>query len=91
MRSDRIPRSLEDWVNDIVDRLGRLERRRTIAVVSQGTTAQFNSATSAINTSFKVEGLQAFNTTANRPVWATGAGATADWVYADGSTAYSPS
>ncbi len=54
------------------------------------TAANLALATSTVNTVGKYEGRQAFDTTNDRPVWASGATATAPWKYADGTTAVTP-
>ena len=54
------------------------------------TSTQLGAAAQYPNTVGKFQGLQVFCTTTNRPVWATGSAATATWVYADGTTAYTP-
>lgn len=42
------------------------------------------------NPNNKFPGLQVWNLTLSRPVWASGAGATDVWVFADGTTAHTP-
>ncbi len=55
------------------------------------TSGALGAAANAINTTTgKVAGKQVFNTSSNRPVWATGTAATSAWVYADGTTAHAP-
>ena len=54
------------------------------------TTASLASAASTINVIDKLVGVQVWNSTLNRPVWATGTAATAIWVFADGTTAHTP-
>lgn len=56
---------------------------------SAGNTS-LNTATDAINSGGKYAGKMVWNSTAARPVWASGATATATWVYADGTTAHTP-
>lgn len=65
-------------------------------VVSQAatvtaTTAQLIDAASDINGEGKQEGKQVFNTTTNKPVYATGPATTDTWVDATGATAHTPS
>lgn len=64
--------------------------RDIASMVAQRTTTQLASAADTINTESKGPGRMCWNTTANRPVWATGSTATATWVYADGTTAHTP-
>lgn len=54
-------------------------------------TSQMTDASDDINTVDKYEGKQVFNSVSNRPVWAVGSGTTDVWVYADGTTAHTPS
>lgn len=54
------------------------------------TSAQLAAIGDTINTIGKRAGTQAWNTTLNRPVWATGSTAGSTWVYADGTTAHTP-
>lgn len=63
---------------------------RAVNVPATSTTAALASATNAINTGGKVAGVLVFNTTTNKPVWATGSTATSTWVSADGTTAHTP-
>lgn len=48
-------------------------------------------AENIINTLGKFEGKMVFDAGLDRPVWATGSETNATWVFADGSTAYTPS
>lgn len=57
---------------------------------AEDTPANLGSLTATINTVGKYEGRQAFDTTNDRPVWASGATAGATWKYADGTVAYTP-
>ncbi len=54
------------------------------------TAANFALVGSAANTIGKYEGRPAFDTTNDRPVWASGAAADATWKYADGTLAFTP-
>jgi hypothetical protein len=55
------------------------------------TTTALEDATNAVNTSaLKRAGYQVFNTTTNKPVWATGGGDTDVWVDATGTTEHTP-
>ena len=54
------------------------------------TAANFALATATVNTVGKFAGRQGFDATGGRPVWASGATATAPWKYADGTTAFTP-
>ena len=54
------------------------------------TAANLASAAHNVNTIGKYESRQAFDTTNDRPVWASGAAATAPWKYADGTVAVTP-
>lgn len=58
------------------------------AVGQPGT--NLGNASHSINTSSKTRGRTVFDNSTNRPVWATGSAASSPWVYADGSTAYTP-
>lgn len=60
------------------------------AVDAIDTEANLALATSTVNTVGKYEGRQAFDTTNDRPVWASGATATDPWKYADGTVAVTP-
>ena len=51
----------------------------------------FNGAGYNINLKDKYVGKMVYSITAGKPVWATGSGATDTWIYADGTTAYTPS
>lgn len=53
-------------------------------------TEQLNSALHAVNSAGKRRGVQYFNRTTNRPVWATGNAPADAWVFADGTVAHSP-
>ena len=55
-----------------------------------GTTSNFTSIASDLNTKGKVAGKMAFNTTTSKPVWATGSTAASVWVDATGATAHTP-
>lgn len=65
---------------------------KTIAevILTVATTAELASATDAVNVTYKEVGRQVFNTTLNRPVYATGSLAGSTWVFADGTVAHSP-
>jgi hypothetical protein len=52
--------------------------------------ADFGDDAHAVNTAGKVAGRPGFDSTGNRPVWASGATPTSTWVYADGTTAFTP-
>jgi hypothetical protein len=55
------------------------------------TTAELASVVHEINTSdYKVEGLQVFNSSTNKPVWATGNADNSTWVDATGAVAHTP-
>ncbi|MNQ59023.1 hypothetical protein D3C85_732430 [compost metagenome] len=54
------------------------------------TTTQLASLTSGINIHRKFEGKAVFNSTTNRPVWASDTTAAAVWLFADGTTAHTP-
>lgn len=49
-----------------------------------------NSAANAINAAGKRAGSMVFNVQQNKPVWSTGSNPTDPWVFADGSTAHTP-
>jgi len=55
------------------------------------TTAQLVDIAHPINTVGKQQGLQVFNTTTNKPVYATGTAAATVWVDASGATTHAPS
>ena len=55
-----------------------------------GTTANFTSAGATVNSAGKYAGMQGWNTTTSRPIWATGTTTTSTWVHADGTTAHTP-
>lgn len=59
-------------------------------VIITSVSAGFNNVSNIINVQDKHAGKQAFDTGTNRPVWAIGSDATSLWVYADGTTAYTP-
>lgn len=54
------------------------------------TTADLDSATSIVNTTFKSEGRMIFDTTTSIPVWALGELATDAWVDATGAIVNTP-
>jgi len=69
--------------NKIVDASGGL--------LTKGYTATtIGKSTDAVNTTDKVQGKMIFNTSVNKPMWATGASATAPWNFADGATPIVP-
>lgn len=63
---------------------------REIQVRDSAITGAFTSAANAINTEDKYPGKMAWNTTLNRPVWATGSTSTSVWNFADGTLAHTP-
>ena len=54
------------------------------------TSAELSAVGDAVNTADKYAGKEFFNTTVNKPVYASGSTAAAVWVYADGTTAFAP-
>lgn len=54
------------------------------------TAEQFRSQESQVNTRFKIEGRPVWDITSKKPVWPTGNGADATWIFGDGTVAYSP-
>lgn len=58
--------------------------------VLTGTTANFAVASNSRNTTGKYAGRMCWNTSLGRPIWATGSAATDTWVFADGTTAHTP-
>lgn len=54
------------------------------------TSAQIQSATDMVNTTFKQEGRECFDTSLNRPLWATGSNATDTWVDSAGVVVHTP-
>lgn len=58
--------------------------------ITTDTTTNLASLTSAVNTINKYEGKQVFNVDTNKPVYALGSTANAQWVDATGSTAHTP-
>lgn len=67
----------------------RQAENQEIAVVTE-VSANFSDAAHEANTVGKTEGRPGFDATGNRPVWATGSTPTSTWVYADGTTAFTP-
>lgn len=63
---------------------------REVLVNRTAATAAFTNIANVINTQQKYQGKPAYNTTTNRPVWASGSTAGAVWVFADGTTAHTP-
>lgn len=55
-----------------------------------GLTADFTSAASSLNTINKAAGRLAFNSTTNKPLWATGSTPTSTWVNATGAVEHTP-
>lgn len=53
--------------------------------------SSFTNATHYVNATAKYAGAAGFDTTAGRPVWASGGLPTSTWNYADGTTAHTPS
>ena len=53
--------------------------------------AGFNTAGNSVNTVGKYLGKMVFDTSTNRPVFATGSSTTSTWNFADGTVAYTPS
>jgi hypothetical protein len=63
------------------------------AILTQNQTsvaAGLGNIANSVNTFAKYTGKEVFDTTTGRPVWATGSGASAVWVFSDGTTAYTP-
>jgi hypothetical protein len=50
----------------------------------------FTTKESSVNTRLKREGLQVWDSTSKKPVWATGKAPEDDWIFGDGTVAYSP-
>lgn len=70
---------------------GRWIRVDALPKIFKSDTTNLEDATNEINTSaFKEEGRMVFNTVTNKPVWATGDGASDVWVDATGATAHTP-
>ena len=95
----RLPRTASTnaglvWYDSTTGRLmwrdGVAAVNRDVAYAESGSSTNLNSVAAAINTTGKFAGKRVWNTTANRPVWATGATAASVWVYADGTTAHTP-
>jgi Fibronectin type III domain len=61
------------------------------AGTGRATAANFANIAHGVNTgSFKTQGHPAYDITNNKPVWATGNTPGATWVFADGTTAFTP-
>jgi hypothetical protein len=54
------------------------------------TTTDLNDISDEANTMNKIEGREVFNTSTNRPVYATDAAAAGTWVFSDGTLAHTP-
>lgn len=52
--------------------------------------SQFLSKDATINRQLKMEGRHVWDVTSSKPVWASGDEPTANWIYGDGSVAYTP-
>lgn len=63
---------------------------RNVQIQDSANNGQLNVATDRVNTTDKWSGKMVWNISVNRPVYATGTGATATWVFADGTTANTP-
>ena len=62
---------------------------RPLGQIEAAATA-FAAAADAVNTIGKYEGRPGYDITNDRPIWASGAAATAPWKYADGTVAVTP-
>lgn len=54
------------------------------------TSDQFLSKDATVNKRLKMEGRPVWDLTSSKPVWASGDEPTADWIYGDGTVAYTP-
>lgn len=63
---------------------------RALLVNDRASTGNLSNDTHRVNTADKYTGKMVWNTSTNRPVWASGGTATAPWTHADGTTAHTP-
>ncbi len=79
------PEEIPDYLNQVFR-----EIENTFNIPSKYIDAQFQDADSSVNTNYKEEGRQVWDSTSKKPVWATGKNPIDTWVFSDGTVAYSP-
>lgn len=84
----RVPENLEDLPEYL--RRVLMEIESSFITPDIYVAEQFMLAESSVNTRWKKEGMSFWDSTSKKPVWAVGNAPKDNWIFGDGTIAYSP-